>query len=91
MKELPASDQFYVAPLAAPVPRRPPATEVGVVGWLRHNLFSSIYDTVLTVVGVVGITAFAVMFLRWAMLKAQWELVFDNLRIIGAGSQFPSQ
>ena len=36
-------------------PEPPPASEVGVLGWLRANLFSSIWNSVLTLVALYAI------------------------------------
>ena len=31
---------------------RPPRSEVGLIGWLRKNLFSSVTNTLLTIIGL---------------------------------------
>ncbi|MFQ8431282.1 amino acid ABC transporter permease [Amaricoccus sp. W119] len=36
-------------------PQPPPASEVGVIGWLRANLFSSIGNSILTVLALIAI------------------------------------
>ncbi len=33
----------------------PPASEVGAIGWARHNLFSSWLNTILTVLSVAAV------------------------------------
>jgi len=33
-------------------PSPPPASETGLVKWLRENLFSSVFNTILTIVSV---------------------------------------
>ncbi|MBC8099100.1 MAG: amino acid ABC transporter permease [Armatimonadetes bacterium] len=80
---------FYVAPVQAPAARRPPVRTVGIVGWLRVNLFATPVDSVITLItlGIVG--ALALTFLNWALFEAQWEVVFNNLRVFNAGQQFP--
>lgn len=86
---LPKSESFYVAPAAPPMSRKPPVTEVGLVGWLRENLFKTPLDSVITVVlfGVIGWMLWG--FLSWALLDAQWEIVFLNLRALNLGQQYP--
>ena len=37
--------------LQVPV-RRPPAASTGVLGWLRANLFNSVFNTILTLIAV---------------------------------------
>jgi len=32
----------------------PPITEVGVIGWLRHNLFSGLGSSIATIVNATG-------------------------------------
>jgi general L-amino acid transport system permease protein len=50
----------------------PPATLVGVIGWLRNNLFSSFGNTVLTL--VAGLIAFWLIpgFIRFLFTDAVW-------------------
>src|SRR5262249_5830988 len=56
-------------PLAVEPP--PPATS-GLIGWLRANLFSSVSNTILTVlaVGLLAVTVPPVI--RWALFDAVW-------------------
>lgn len=84
------TDLTYVAPAEAPPPRRPPVSEVGVINWLRENLFSNVTDTILTLVMAGLIGWFLNQFFGWALFEAQWEVDFLNLRQIGVGSQFPA-
>ena len=67
---------------------RPPRTSVGVLGWLRKNLFSSWPNALLTV-GVGWLTfLFLRGLLRWAISDARWGVVTQNLRLFMVG-QFP--
>ncbi len=52
---------------------KPPVTSVGVVGWVRENLFSSPFNTVLTI--FIGLLLwFSILpFLKWAFLDACWQ------------------
>ena len=57
----------------------PPRTEVGVIGWLRANLFNSRFNTVLTVVSL-AITVAALWFgLKWLITGADWTVI----RVLG--------
>jgi len=49
-----------------------PKSEAGAGAWLRKNLFSSVGDSVLTVVGLLLIAYFLPPFLEWAFVNAQW-------------------
>lgn len=52
---------------------RPPRSEVGVIGWLRKNLFSSPTNAVLTVVGIWIIWKLVSAVVSWAFLTATFE------------------
>lgn len=61
-----------------PVPseeqRRPPALSVGLVGWLRANLFSSWLSTAVTLVLAYFLVSWALGFLSWAVFNAVWAV-----------------
>jgi general L-amino acid transport system permease protein len=46
-------------------PQEPPLRESGAVKWMRENLFSGIFNTVLTVVGVIVIGYLAALATPW--------------------------
>ena len=52
-------------------PKAPPIVDVGVIGWLRANLFSSWLNSVLTIVSLYLIIAFLVQMLPW-MIQSSW-------------------
>ena len=63
---------------------KPPATSVGVLGWLRKNLFNSWFNSLLTIVAlwliynlVVGLWGF--------VTTANWNVVIVNLRLFMVG------
>ncbi len=68
------------------VPRLPPPKEGrGAVGWLRHNLFRTPGDSLLTVV-VVAVLAWATwQFAVWALGEARWGVITQNLRLFLVG------
>jgi general L-amino acid transport system permease protein len=51
----------------------PPVTEVGVIGWLRHNLFSSIGNTILTLIALYLIYLVVPPLIDWAIISANWQ------------------
>ena len=51
---------------------RPPRSEVGVVGWLSRNLFSSWSNTALTLLGLWAIYRLLAGVLDWAVFSAVW-------------------
>ena len=49
-----------------------PRSEVGAVGWMRTNLFSSITNTILTLVGLALIVWIVPPIINWAFVHAVW-------------------
>jgi len=68
------------------VPRLPPPRdERGVIGWLRHNLFRTWRDSLLTVV-IVAVGAWVIwQLLAWALGSARWGVITQNLRLFLIG------
>lgn len=52
----------------------PPASERGVIGWLRHNLFSSWVNTILTLVGIGLIVLIVPPALNWLIFNATFAM-----------------
>ena len=65
------TDVFFVR--QEMVEAAPPPTPVrGVWPWMRANLFGSIGDTILTIVGIVVAVAVIVPVLQWSIFNATW-------------------
>ncbi|MCH8897975.1 MAG: hypothetical protein IIC33_06745, partial [Chloroflexi bacterium] len=61
-------------PTAAPI-LAPPRSQMGVVGWMRLNLFSAWYNSAITLVTIVAL-ALALWFgLGWILLEADWRVI----------------
>lgn len=54
---------------------RPPIANRGIVGWARANLFSSRYNTVLTLVSAALIISALWYGLGWILLEADWKVI----------------
>jgi len=65
--------------------QQPPRTRVGVVGWVRKNLFNS-WPSGLVTLGV-GAALYAVgrSLLAWGFAEANWKVVTSNLEILAWG------
>ena len=64
------------SPQAPPAQRLPPPrTEVGVIGWMRENLFSAWYNSLLTVISLAIIVLALVFGLRWIIAGADWTVI----------------
>jgi len=65
----------------------PPASEVGVYGWLRHNLFSTWYNAVGTLVVLYLFYLTVPAILNWALFDAVWEATSNqDCQFDGAGA-----
>ena len=53
----------------------PPRTEVGVVGWMYANLFSSWFNGVLTVVSSIVVALAAWFCIGWVATDADWSVI----------------
>jgi general L-amino acid transport system permease protein len=50
----------------------PPLSEVGVLGWVKHNLFSSVFNTILTILAVWFLWILIPPLVDWMFLDAIW-------------------
>jgi len=64
-----------------PPRRSPPLLEIGILAWLRQNLFKSWIDSIATIVALVFVVATIVSMLQWAALEANWYVILYNLRL----------
>src|SRR5689334_8210526 len=57
-----------------PVPLEPaPPASSGLLGWLRANLFSTVSNTILTLVAVALLAVTIPPVIRWALIDAVWS------------------
>ena len=76
---------------------KPPITSVGVIGWLKVNLFNGWFNSLLTIVAIYALWKIIPPFLQWAVFDsvwgtsgavcretdgACWSIVKSNLRFI---------
>ncbi|MFZ5828376.1 MAG: amino acid ABC transporter permease [Bacillota bacterium] len=83
-----ASTEFR--PGQPPEPVMPPVTELGVVGWLKKNLFNSWYNTLLTLATLWLLYKLGGGLLSWALFKANWGVVGKNLQVLMVGG-YPAE
>ncbi|HXH03164.1 MAG TPA: amino acid ABC transporter permease [Candidatus Competibacteraceae bacterium] len=76
-----------IAP-APPTPEavRPPATSVGVLGWLRANLFNSPFNSVLTVLALAALVYLIPGIVQWLLLEAHWQATPEICRAAEDGA-----
>lgn len=71
------SDRLKTSPMD-----RPPPTAVGVLGWLRQNLFSSWSNTSLTIITFVIIFFVGRSVISWSIHEANWRVIPSNLGVL---------
>ena len=52
---------------------RPPVTQIGVIGWVRHNLFNGVFNSLLTIVTLFFLWKVVPPFIRWAFIDSAWH------------------
>ncbi len=63
---------------------RPPISSVGVPGWMRKNLFSSPFNTLLTI-AILCLVWFSILpFLKWAFIDGIWAPNVNCREVDGA-------
>lgn len=51
---------------------QPPATEVGILGWIRANLFNGWFNSILTLIILYVLYLVVPPFINWAFLESSW-------------------
>ncbi len=62
-------------------PLSAPRSEVGLLGWLRANLFSSIWNALLTLGALALLVLVVVPLGRWLFTQAYWEPIWLNRKL----------
>ena len=52
---------------------RPPITSIGVIGWVKNNLFSGVFNSILTIVTLFLLWKVVPPFFRWAFIDSAWH------------------
>jgi general L-amino acid transport system permease protein len=69
---------------------KPPRTEVGLLGWLKKNLFSTWYNVLLTIFSIAFIYVVLRAVITWVVRDARWEVVVVNLKVFMIG-RYPAK
>ena len=69
---------------------KPPRTEVGLLGWLTKNLFSTWYNVLLTIFSIAFIYVVLRAVITWVVRDARWEVVTTNFRVFMIG-RYPGE
>lgn len=74
--------------MAVQTVQRPTAARVGALEWLKKNLFSTWYNSLLTLVTLWLLYSLVGKTLVWAVTEAKWQVIVVNLRLFMIGA-FP--
>ncbi|MEJ2023908.1 MAG: hypothetical protein P8Y00_02620, partial [Deltaproteobacteria bacterium] len=76
---------------------KPPVTSVGVLGWIKENLFNGVLNSILTVATLFLLWKVVPPLIRWAFIDsvwhttgkacrhaagACWSVIWENIRFI---------
>jgi len=61
---------------------KPPRTHIGLVGWLRDNLFSTWYNSLLTLVTLYVLWEIIPPFVRWAFIDSLWNSTGEECQAV---------
>lgn len=61
---------------------KPPVTEVGIIGWIKSNLFSTWYNSILTVIIIAAMAWVIPPLVRWAFVDSVWNSSAEACRDI---------
>jgi len=64
---------------------RPPAVEIGLLGWIRKNLFNGWFNSALTLATLFLMWEMIPPFIRWAFIDSNWASTSEQCRS-GAGA-----
>ena len=62
--------------------RKPPVATTGLIGWLRINLFSSWFNTAVTILVLYFLYQIIPWFLDWSIFSADFTHNYKGERII---------
>ena len=59
--------------------------KMNLMSWLQKNLFSTWYNTILTIISLGFIYWVGKGFIQWAITEAQWQVIEANFRLFFVG------
>lgn len=68
----------------------PPTVRFGPLRWLKENLFSSWFNTLLTALCLWGLYAVLGPLLEWVFFQANWAIIPANLKLLLVGT-YPAE
>ena len=62
---------------------KPPVTNVGIIGWMRANLFNGWFNTTLTLIFTYVLYLTAPPFIEWAFINSNWISTSEECKASG--------
>jgi general L-amino acid transport system permease protein len=59
---------------------RPPVTSIGVIGWIKNNLFNGVLNSILTIVTFFLLWKIVPPLFRWAFIDSAWHTTGEACR-----------
>ena len=66
-------------------PSTPPSQQISPGQWLKKNLFSTWYNTILTIISLLFIYWIGSGLIRWTFTQAEWTVIDANFRLFFVG------
>ncbi len=79
MSDITLGTAVATAPEAAP--RTAPLSQIGLVGWLRANLFSSWINSAVTLLLLYFVARWAIGFVEWGIINAVWSVENNQTQV----------
>ena len=73
MSDMQAQDDVYFVRQHIVQPAPPPTPVRGPIAWMRANLFGSLSDSILTIVGLAFALLVIIPLVQWALINAVWS------------------
>lgn len=70
---------------ATPPSSAPPANQLGAAAWAKKNLFSSWFNTILTLISGLLLVWGISTLLLWGLTQADWRVIPANFRLLMVG------
>ncbi len=62
---------------------KPPVTEVGIIGWMKANLFNGWFNSILTLVFAYVLYLTVPAFIQWAFINSNWISTSEECKASG--------
>lgn len=69
----------------------PPKTSIGLIGWMKQNLFSSWSNSLLSILFGAILYYIVAGTLRWVFIVADWRVIEANFRLLAVGQYTADQ